>query len=976
MKSDELFDILGEIDDKFFEEARLPDEEHGDEVVLERHPFRGFMSIFLPIAACIAIAVAVAFGAKMINGRNDVVPPNTSGSTALAGYPRIALDSVPDISDAAALQYSALLTSITVGEYDVCLLGDDIHTDQNDDMERLHVARLYIASSKDGELINKEEIRLDSASPEYSDYELSPNWLDSYLEHLEMDGGDLIIFKDCGSFRYMLCLSTESIFFTIGNGGIRKLAGDRSALSENDGTMRYCEELHFDYQFDRQANTIRSGGLLYTFYPEKFGLNQYAYAVNIVAHPEMYTPLAEAFEYVHSYEDKELLTGVLIGSADCGEHTVYMVSDEMYVVNGKPDYVYAERVRLLLEKDGLIKSMETIDTSGYEFPRALLTEHSLGAYTMDGRTVIVAALRYHAENSTPDDTLYDAFFYTLESGDTGKLKPVYRLGSVSNTEQLWNSFTVDGDKQILKSGDRTIRFEDGSGKLYFYTDDMLDEVDLSEYPEFDMINIPNIKGCFEDGFTQFGLCKPKVKLAEKQVGVYTFTLIADHVAKDIELENSFIYARTLSTVITALDGRFVARIYRGSGSVWIDGDFASGFPNIYELRDGIIAELWMHEPDGNRFAALRNSSLVELRGIFAGGQYRKPIGETTVDAENNTLLVGGVREYDFYFDKIGTKEPQYTCFYIAASSTGAPGIVAENTAADFTVSLLEGDGGKLLIKVEWNGDKQIIDADNTEPIIKEKAGDYIVPFVLEDGAGFAVYYSLDPESNVYLYASLYAVTDEGVVKLRNKYDFAPAPASGSPSYVGQHLHADGGNYISFDKGYITVDFASGTYEVKYIDDILFSNYTDYDSSIPSQGYVKLAEKYTDRYRIALVCDSAENMVYAGSAAVHCLETKLVIADADGDCIDFFEFGERYFGIDALSEYFELFELRSGTAMAFYQTIETWSNSLPSAIIFVIEGSGGVLQPVDFVEDISQGLTVDGNAIVSGDTRIELDKYFR
>lgn len=30
MKSDKLFDLLGEIDDKFYEEARIPDEQYGN----------------------------------------------------------------------------------------------------------------------------------------------------------------------------------------------------------------------------------------------------------------------------------------------------------------------------------------------------------------------------------------------------------------------------------------------------------------------------------------------------------------------------------------------------------------------------------------------------------------------------------------------------------------------------------------------------------------------------------------------------------------------------------------------------------------------------------------------------------------------------------------------------------------------------------------------------------------------------------
>ena len=76
MKSTELFDLLGEIDDKFYIEARIPDEQHGVEVVSEHRPIRGFMSIFLPIAACVAIIAAVAVGANFVKRNAGILPPN------------------------------------------------------------------------------------------------------------------------------------------------------------------------------------------------------------------------------------------------------------------------------------------------------------------------------------------------------------------------------------------------------------------------------------------------------------------------------------------------------------------------------------------------------------------------------------------------------------------------------------------------------------------------------------------------------------------------------------------------------------------------------------------------------------------------------------------------------------------------------------------------------------------------------------
>lgn len=137
MKSTELFDLLGEIDDKFFVEARIPEEQHGVEVVSEHRPIRGFLGIFLPIAACVAIIAAVAVGANILSKNAGFIGPNdpdselssdapfTSDNTAssesssttstssvpdvsndierlteaelLENYPPIDLDSVPDI---------------------------------------------------------------------------------------------------------------------------------------------------------------------------------------------------------------------------------------------------------------------------------------------------------------------------------------------------------------------------------------------------------------------------------------------------------------------------------------------------------------------------------------------------------------------------------------------------------------------------------------------------------------------------------------------------------------------------------------------------------------------------------------------------------------------------------------------------------------------------------------------------------------
>lgn len=984
MKNTELFALLGEIDDKYFEEARLPDEEHGYEAIPDHQPFRGLMSILLPIAACIVIAIAAAVGAKLINGKNEVLPPDTgttvspSEITPAEGYPAISLADVPRLADGNSPAYNATLTSVAAGEYGVCLVGEDIRIKDDENTPILNAARLYLELTQNGGIIDTKEIRFDGFSPE-DGYELWFDDLDSYLLHTFIDGGELIIFRNNNFFNRMLDIGIEHIFYSIYNGKLAELYGDHSAF-ENDSPVYSCEKLKFDVGFNEfiegTTNTLFSNGRLYTFHPENFGADQAkypSYTVTVMVDLNLYQEFSEALSSATPGETA-YLPYVILGRKDCGEYTVNLVSSDMYVDGGDPEHVYADNVRLMIEKDGCITAMETIDTSEYKFPRERLTEKCLGVYDFGGRIVTVAALRYTAENSTPD-TLYDAFFHTVESGY--KLKPVNGIGTVSNKACLWNDFEVDSGNKIIKLPDRSIEFKenfDGSS-LYFQTGDIMNGVDLSEYPEINVNEIPEIEDFDTENFKQIGLCMPGAKLAEKQIGGYTFTLIGEHIAKSGGLYRF----RTLSLVITGADGGQTARVYCGSKSTK-DDDFASIFPNIYEMKDGIVVELLMLEPSSTRFAGLKGNVFAELSGTYEGGFVRQE-RETTVDYENNFLLLGGTRAYEFHFDKIGTNEPQFTSYI---PSTGAPGTVTEKNPPDFTVSLFEDGTGKVYIRVEWNGDKWVIEADNVKPLIKEKADEYLKTFNLEDGMGFAVYYDLDPESMNYRYASLYSVTDEEVIKLRYKYDYAPAPASGSPTFAGSNLAPSSGNVLISDECRITVDFESGTYDVEFLEDVSLSNYAEYDSSADMQEHVKLAEKASGNYRFALVCDKAENTEYAGIPAVRCIGAKLILASSNGHRIDAVypsaadtdaddaALGTLYLSADGLSGYIQPFELESGTAVAFLINAETWANSLPSAIIYVVGESGLVF--VGYT-DYSQGLTADGNALVAGDTRIELAEYF-
>ena len=211
MKSTELFELLGEIDDKFYEEARIPDEQHGVEVVSEHRPIRGFLGIFLPIAACVAIIAAVVIGADIISKNAGFVGPNnpdselssdapftsdsgvssveTSSSTSsedssvpvitdnevirLEDYPPIDLEKVPDLNGSGfetqmtqqdkKLQ-KATLETLKCGEYELYMLGEYIHIDKSSDPELLYSYHVKLALAKDGKVLSDDAPHTRSVS--------------------------------------------------------------------------------------------------------------------------------------------------------------------------------------------------------------------------------------------------------------------------------------------------------------------------------------------------------------------------------------------------------------------------------------------------------------------------------------------------------------------------------------------------------------------------------------------------------------------------------------------------------------------------------------------------------------------------------------------------------------------------------------------------------------------------------------------
>lgn len=320
MKSFELFDILGEIDDKFFEEAKQPDVQHGEIVIAESRPFGSFMSIFAPIAACVAIIAAVVIGANFVSKNAGIVKPNDSDSTSdvtlssdvstvsntessvsttesessvppvddrkirLEEYPPINLAEVPDIKGSGLeaqmghydeLLQKATLATLKCGDYELYMLGEYIHVDKSYNDNLLYSYYVQLAVVKDGEVISTDGPHTFSVSMGQGGYKLCAFDLNNYLEYYELNGANLVIFKYHYPDQQTLTEYVyESTFLTISDDGkLSFLMGDFSGINRDRITI--TAYLNESYTVDTENNTLHDRDVVYKFNCENFALNPY-----------------------------------------------------------------------------------------------------------------------------------------------------------------------------------------------------------------------------------------------------------------------------------------------------------------------------------------------------------------------------------------------------------------------------------------------------------------------------------------------------------------------------------------------------------------------------------------------------------------------------------------------------------------------------------------------------------------------------
>lgn len=1031
MKNTELFDLLGEIDDKFFEEAKQPDAGQPDEIVIsERTPFKALMSIFLPVAACIAVIVTVIMGANIIAKNGTLFGPNESDSDVsisdsseirLEDYPPLDLGSVPDIrgngwetqqkNPYAKLQ-KATLATLQCGEYELYMLGSYIHIDKSNDPAKLYSYDVTLALVKDGKVISGIAPRFESLEIGHGGYELHLYRLQNYLEYYELDGGELILFKYYNnSFGTTIVPTT---FFTIDNtDSLKMLFGDFSKVYSS--TTDYCANLSA-YTVDTAANTLTDNSNVYSFDCAKFDSSkswEASYTVMPRFEPWKYgrydgtnTPI------YRNGEDIGSIPNLCLGSGVCGDYTIYLLCNELSFNCRKPDYAYPEDFIVVAEKDGAIINRYFIDVSDYELIKKDLAEGGVKIYEVNGKPLILITWLYHQINASDDGTLYRARFYTIDENGLTTVTGTDRDGyPAANEVELGNYYTVTEVNDYVSSENRLFLLSSFDSEIEFYlSDDTLkyryvgsseseeNNLDLSEYPLVDMSKIPEV------GSDMYDLSKalPKATIAEKQAGEYTLSIIGENLRtssmtqKDDRIR---IMVDGVRSVISR-NGKII-RVTRENGTgvrtlMLYEDEIADLFPDTYEMADGIVFGLWKKSlddiSDDWRLGMIKNDTMIEFSGSGAKTDGYAPKNSGTVlKPEENMLILDGSLKCVFDFDNakytVTEEIPPELAGYMPYDGkiyeTQPLVLLDTKKISGYKIHLLGqnvkavpaeefpiAEYDKLFIAVEKSG--KIVDtisADNQSALNGGKLDKYLQPFEMKDGIGFVMYYSLDGWGSQYGYAMIYKIENDSITKLKYEYDFAPAPATGSPQYVGSADELEtiySQNAIVVDGlRKIVIDFKNGTFSTA---DSLINDIPSYGYSTGVQPYAVFDGKEIGAYRIALLgkdvfVEKANGLEAFGFSELY------VMVEKDGEVLARTLVAENDVLLEEkVYDYLRPFEMKDGVGFVLYTQLDPSKNEYgdlyQSGYLYALNGDGEPVRLASERKDwISGTLTIDQGFVV-------------
>lgn len=196
MKNTELFDLLGEIDDRFFDEALGGDNEKPLKIDTSRRPAKWYR-IATSIAACLMLGVGAVIMAHVIN-RPSLTPPDPNssgyvpaGSGYYAEYPVSPLDQIPTFADGDSAENEnsakATLTVAKLGNYDICLAADGVFR-LAERADRIYAKKVQLILVKDGKQLSSAFFLWESILEEPHAYAFDLKFSNISVDVFELSG--------------------------------------------------------------------------------------------------------------------------------------------------------------------------------------------------------------------------------------------------------------------------------------------------------------------------------------------------------------------------------------------------------------------------------------------------------------------------------------------------------------------------------------------------------------------------------------------------------------------------------------------------------------------------------------------------------------------------------------------------------------------------------------------------------------------
>lgn len=534
MKGMELFDMLGEIDDKFFEEAAPPDTQQPLEITAEKRSLKHtLLSIVMPVAACIAIVAAIGIGIGYL-GQNVFMQPNIS----LSEYTAFDKENTQDV------QSRVILDTKEFDDCKVLLLAHDVSNEylelliagpQNHVYHQIRYSRLFVVLEKDGKAVAQS----DDLDIEHLDFDS----LSEYIQPFDLKDGK-------GFVLYSYIISEKR-----GNARFYSIDGDKMIQLKNTRPPEPEEEVEIKPNFtvNYENDTLISGDSIISI-----NFSNRSYRITEKIDLDDYRDFNQT--------NTELQPKVIFEVWELKDYRIYLLGHDARISASEDRAtVGCSRLLLALEKNG-----EVFDTINVE-NMALISGNSTNrVQPFEMKDGIGIAMFYRFDPGDMQEPY--VMLYKIDNDMIIKLKSESQPDYVSNTQHYvaWNSAVAPEINAIL-TGSRTmtVNFADNS-----YTSEETDlsaeYLNLEEYLPYDRNSTK---------------LQPKVVFDVKEMGDYRIYLLGNGV-QTINYAGVADAVRS-SIVYTAVekDGEFISIM--SSINEYLAPDCLGGYIRPFELKDGV-----------------------------------------------------------------------------------------------------------------------------------------------------------------------------------------------------------------------------------------------------------------------------------------------------------------------------------------------------------------------------------------------------